>query len=147
MNADTLALVGSWRLTSWVAVGEDGSSTEPMGADPDGLLIYSIEGLMITTIGRHGRPRISGDDLLGGPPDERLAAAETFIAYSGRYAYDGTDVVHMVEMTLYPNWVGTRQIRHVRISDDGNTLELSTDPLALDGRRTVQRLTWLRVRP
>ena len=65
---------------------------------------------------------------------------------AARYAYDGTDVVHTVEMSLYPNWVGTRQLRHVRLSDDGNTLELSTDPLTLDGRRATQRLTWLRDR-
>ncbi len=47
-------------------------------------------------------------------------------------------------MSLYPNWVGTRQVRHVRLSDDGQTLVLSTDPLTLDGRRSVQRLTWSR---
>ncbi len=33
----------------------------------------------------------SGDPLRGGPDEERLQAAETFIAYSGRYALeDGT---------------------------------------------------------
>ena len=40
---------------------------------------------------------------------------------AARYAYDGTDVTHTVEMSLYPNWVGTRQVRHVRLSDDGDT--------------------------
>jgi hypothetical protein len=74
-------------------------------------------------------------------------AAETFIAYSGTFAFDGTDVTHTVEMSLYPNWVGTHQVRHVHLSEDGDTLELSTEPFTLAGRRSIQRLTWVRVRP
>ena len=38
----------------------------------------------------------------------------------------------------------TRQVRHVRLSADGDTLELATDPVFMDGRRAVQRLTWER---
>ncbi len=116
-----------------------------MGADVEGLLVYSVDGTMITTIGRHGRPRLSTEDLIGGPADERLAAAGSFIAYGGRYEYDGADVVHSVEMSLFPNWVGTRQVRHVTLSDDGETLMLSMDPLVVDGRLSSNRLTWARV--
>jgi hypothetical protein len=140
------ALVGSWRLASWVAIGEDGSVVEPMGADVEGLLMYSAEGLMITTIGRHARPPISGDDLLAGPADERLAAAETFIAYSGTFSVEGGDVLHSVDMSLFPNWVGGRQRRHVALSADGDTLTLSTDRVLMRGRPGVQRLTWQRIR-
>jgi hypothetical protein len=145
MNEETLALVGSWRLASWVAVGEDGSSEQPMGPDPDGLLIYSAEGLMITTIGRAGRPRVAGDDPVSGPADERLAAAETFIAYSGTFVVDGGEVAHSVDMSLFPNWVGTQQRRHVTLSADGDTLTLSTDRMMMRGRRAIQRLTWRRI--
>ena len=138
-------LTGDWRLRDWSSVADDGGVVQPMGPTPVGILVYSADGTMITTIAPAERPRMSsGDPLRGGPDEERRLAAETFIAYSGRYVYDGADVVHTVEMSLYPNWVGTRQIRHVRLSDDGNTLELATDPLALDGRRATQRLTWLR---
>ena len=138
-------LTGDWRLRDWSSIADDGSEAQPMGPTPVGILVYSPDGTMITTIAPTGRPRLmSGDPLRGGPDDERRQSAETFIAYSGRYEYDGTDVVHTVEMSLYPNWVGTRQLRHVRLADDGDTLELSTDPLALDGRRSVQRLTWIR---
>lgn len=138
-------LTGTWRLERWEAVGDDGSVLRPMGERPEGILVYSADGTMITTIAPAGRPRLSSaDPLQGGPDDERRRAAETFVAYSGRYAYDGTDVTHTVEMSLYPNWVGTRQVRHVRFSDDGDTLELSTDPFRLAGRHAVQRLTWRR---
>jgi Lipocalin-like domain len=141
-------LTGDWRLRSWVAEADDGSVVLPLGESPAGILVYSPDGTMITTIAPAVRPPLSsGDPLQGGPDDERRRAAETFMAYSGRYADDGTDVTHTVEMSLYPNWVGTRQVRHVRLSDDSQTLELSTDPLTLAGRRAVHRLTWERRRP
>ena len=140
-------LTGDWRLRSWVSEADDGSVVLPLGQAPVGILVYSPDGTMITTIAPAVRPPLtSGDALQGGPEDERRQAAETFIAYSGRYVDDGTDVVHNVEMSLYPNWVGTRQVRHRRLSDDGETLELSTDPLTVAGRRAVHRLTWERRR-
>lgn len=127
---------------------DDGSVTLPFGDRPEGILVYASDGTMITTIAPAGRPRLtSPDPLVGGPDEERRRAAETFVAYAGRYAFDGTDVTHAVQSSLYPNWVGTRQVRHVRLSEDGSTLELSTDPFELGGRRAIQRLTWVRVRP
>ena len=60
---------------------------------------------------------------------------------------DGRDVIHTVEMSLEPAWVGTRQRRHVELPDDRRTLILSTDPLLVVGRRGRQRLTWERVTP
>lgn len=140
-------LVGSWKLQRWVSVGDDGSVALPFGEHPEGILVYAPDGTMITTLAPADRPPLSSlDPITGGSPDERLLAAETFVAYSGRFVDDGTDVTHIVEMSLYPNWVGTRQLRHVRLSDDGHELELSTDPFTLAGRRSVQRLTWVRVR-
>lgn len=139
-------LVGSWELRSWEAIGDDGSVSYPMGDDPQGLLAYTAEGLMVTTIAPRGRPALaSSDPLAGGAPEERLGAAETFIAYSSRYSYDGRDVTHAVEMSLFPNWVGTRQVRHVEISPDGGTLTLTADPFVLRGRRSTQRLVWVRL--
>lgn len=145
---DGRSLAGVWRLRRWAAEGDDGSVALPFGEAPEGILVYTSGGTMMTTIAPADRPPLtSADPLRGGPVAERSRAAETYIAYSGRYAYDGTDVTHTVEMSLYPNWVGTRQVRHVRLSDDGDTLELSTDPFTLAGRRSIQRLTWVRQGP
>jgi hypothetical protein len=116
-----------------------------MGEAPEGVLVYTTDGTMITTIGRAGRRPIDGGDVLAGPDDQRLEAFTSFIAYSGSYEVDGGDVVHDVAMSLFPNWIGTRQRRHVALSDDGRSLELSTDPMTLRGRLSVQRLLWERV--
>lgn len=145
MTAAGSDLEGSWRLERWEAAAEDGSVVLPFGERPEGILVYGADGTVITTIAPAGRPRLSSaDPLHGGPDGERLRAAETFVAYAGTWTVAGDDVVHTVAMSLYPNWVGTRQVRHVRFLDDGARLELSTDPFLLDGRRAVQRLVWRR---
>jgi hypothetical protein len=138
-------LVGAWRLVTWTSEGEDGV-IRPMGEWPEGVIVYTADGTMITTIGRAGRPPIDGADMQGGPVDQRLDAVATFIAYSGSFHVDGGDVVHEVAMSLYPNWVGTAQRRHVTLSADGNELTLSADPFVVRGRLGTHVLTWERGR-
>ena len=138
-------LVGTWRLLAWNSEGEDGL-IQPMGASPEGVVVYTADGTMITTIGRAGRPTIDSADMQGGPPDQRLEAMATFLAYSGSFHVDGGDVVHQVAMSLFPNWVGTTQRRHVTLSADGNELTLSADPFVVRGRLATHVLAWRRVR-
>jgi lipocalin-like protein len=53
-------------------------------------------------------------------------------------------VIHHVELSLFPNWVGTDQQRFVELSQD--TLILSASPLLFAGKQQVPRLVWERVR-
>ena len=146
MRGDLTAsdLVGTWRLQAWTSE-VDGGVEYPMGAAPEGVLVYTTDGTMITTIGRAGRPRIDGGDLLAGPVEQRLESIATFVAYSGTFRVDGGDVVHDVTMSLFPNWIGTTQRRHVALGADRRELALSADPLPLHGRLSTQRLIWERV--
>jgi hypothetical protein len=138
-------LVGTWRLRTWTSEGEDGVQN-PMGERPEGVLVYTTDGTMIAAMGRADRPPIDGTDMHGGPVDQRLDAWSTFIAYYGTFRVDGEDVVHDVSMSLYPNWVGTSQRRHVTLSEDGDGLILSADPFVVRGRLGTQVLSWVRVR-
>jgi Lipocalin-like domain len=54
-------------------------------------------------------------------------------------------VVHHVELSLFPNWVGTDQQRLVELA--GDRLILSARPLLLAGQLQVPRLVWERVDP
>jgi hypothetical protein len=137
-------LVGGWTLRSWVSLGDDGSTDRPMGEDPFGLLTYSADGTMLGVMGRAGRPRFRSDDVTGGTDAERAAAFATCIAYGGSYAVEGDTVVHRVEVSLFPNWIGTEQRRRWVLSDNGRTLTLSSPPLVLGGQTRIQRLTWER---
>ena len=103
------AVIGSWALLSWENLGADGQVSHPMGLDAVGYLIYSVDGRFSVTISRADRAKSAGGDLLGGTLEEKARAAEGFVAYAGRYTFHGDPVVHHVELSLFPNWVGTDQ--------------------------------------
>jgi hypothetical protein len=68
---------------------------------------------------------------------------EGFVAYAGYYSFHGDRVVHHVELSLFPNWVGSDQERWVELAKD--LLILSASPLLLAGKQQVPRLVWERV--
>jgi hypothetical protein len=139
------SVVGTWRLKRWEARAADGSVAYPLGPDALGYLTYTPGGHVSVAIMRARRAPFAGDDLLGGTAEERAAAAVGFVAYGGRYevrANSGTDrieVVHRVELSLFPNWVGTEQVRFAEVA--GDELTITTGPLRVGGE-TVNRLVW-----
>jgi hypothetical protein len=139
------ALVGAWRLVSWQNQAADGQVTYPMGTDAMGYLLYGADGRFSVTISRKGRARFAASDLLSGTAEEKARALEGFVAYAGRYTFHGDRVIHHVELSLFPNWVGSDQERWVELA--GDRLTLSASPLLLAGTQQVPRLVWERVDP
>jgi hypothetical protein len=139
------ALVGAWRLISWENQAADGQVTYPMGADALGYLIYTADGRFSVTISRANRTRFAAGDLLSGTTHDQAQAMQGFVAYAGRYSFHGDRVVHHVELSLFPNWVGSDQQRSVELA--GDRLTLSARPLLLAGKPQVPRLVWERVHP
>jgi len=139
------ALVGAWRLVSWQNQAADGQVNYPMGTDAMGYLLYGADGRFSVTISRKGRARFAASDLLGGTAEEKARALEGFVAYAGRYTFHGDRVIHHVELSLFPNWVGSDQERWVELA--GDRLTLSASPLLLAGTQQVPRLVWERVDP
>ena len=70
---------------------------------------------------------------------------EGVVAYAACYSFHGDRVVHHVELSLFPNRVGTDQQRSVELS--GDRMILSARPLLLAGTQQVPRLVWQRVDP
>ena len=75
---------------------------------------------------------------------KRRRAAETYMTYCGAYEFHGDTVVHHVELSLFPNWVGVDQERLVEVT--GNRLTVSTRPMLLGGIQQSGHLIWERVR-
>lgn len=137
------ALVGAWRLMSWENRAEDGQISHPMGSNPVGYLIYTPDSAFSVMISRQGRRSFDVGDLLGGTVAEKVHAVESFVAYGGRYTLEGDRVTHHVELSLFPNWVGTDQQRMVELT--GDQLVLSAGPLLLAGKEQTARLVWARL--
>ena len=136
-------LLGSWRLISWENRTEGGEVSYPMGEGTVGFLHYSSDERMSVAVMAAGRPNFAADDLLSGTVAEKAAAMASFTAYCGRFEVFGDRVVHHVEVSSFPNWVGTRQERFMAF--DGDRLTLSTAPLLLRGKTQRAYLTWERV--
>jgi hypothetical protein len=139
------SLVGAWKLLSWENRADDGQVTYPMGPDALGSLLYTADNRFSVMISRAGRARFTAGDLLGGTTEEQARAVEGFVAYAGRYTFHGDRVVHHVELSLFPNWVGTDQERSVELAE--HRLTLSASPLLLAGTQQVPLLVWERVDP
>ena len=138
-------LIGTWRLVSWENRSvADGGVSHPLGRDAVGYIMYGRDGYMSVAISRPDRARFAAGDLLGGSAEERARSAETYVSYCGRYEFRGETVVHFVELSLFPNWVGAEQERLVEVA--GDRLTLSTRPMVLGGVLRTASLTWERVR-
>jgi hypothetical protein len=137
-------LIGTWRLASWENRSVvDGRISYPLGKDAVGCIMYNPDGYMSVTIMRPEREMFAAGDLLSGSPEEKAQAAGTYVSYCGRYEYRGDMVVHHVEFSLFPNWVGVDQERLVELRE--NQLILSTRPILLSGKQQTAHLIWERV--
>ena len=135
--------VGTWRLVSCEFRSGDGQVSYPFGQDAMGYIMYNEDGYMSVAIMTANRPEFASGDILGGSPEEKVAAANTYVSYCGRYEIQGDRVLHHVEVSFFPNWVGVDQERIFEF--DGDRLSLSTLPLLLDGMRQTAHLIWERV--
>jgi hypothetical protein len=134
-------LIGTWRLVSWENRSlVDGQISYPLGKDAAGYIMYNQDGYMFVAIMGPNRLKFAANDLLSGTPEEEAQAEETYVSYCGQYDFDGDKVVHHVELSLFPNWVGVDQERLVELA--GNRLTLSTPPILLRGIQQTAHLIW-----
>jgi hypothetical protein len=136
-------LIGTWKLISWETRSNDGQVQYPFGQDATGYLFYTQDGYMSVTIMKAQRGKFAGGDLLGGSVDENAHAAESFLSYCGRYEFNGDSVMHQVELSLFPNWVGVEQMRLAALA--GTRLTLSTRPMLVGGMQQTAHLICERV--
>jgi hypothetical protein len=97
---------------------------------------------MTGQIAKADRRELSTSVALGGTESERAEAYSTYVAYCGEYRLEGDTVVHVLRMSVFPNWVGSEQRRSVEIS--GDRLVLRTPPTPVGEQLLVNRLHWIR---
>lgn len=136
-------LVGTWELVEWTAAVGD-RRRRPFGGDVVGRLTYTTDGYMWAALMRRDRPPLTAGSIAGATASQRAAAAAGYLNYAGSYTEQEERVIHHVEVSLMPNWVGLDQVRN--ITWIGDELELSTDPeVGRSGEAVVNRLRWRRL--
>ncbi len=98
-------LVGTWRLVSFHLRTLDGQLTYPYGPDAVGYYVFSESGYMSVALMPANRRKFVVGDIMGGSTDEKVAAAETHVSYSGKYEIQGDKLVAHPEVSFFPNWV------------------------------------------
>jgi hypothetical protein len=143
------SLVGTWQLAGWTFTVDGDRETEPWGGDTVGLITYTADGRMAVTLMRPGRPNAPTRTLSAAPARIRAAAAGGYLSYAGRYSVEDDRVIHHIEVSLMPNWVGGDEVRFVEWLDNGDgtrDLVLRTPPTKTDsGRMAINRLRWRRI--
>lgn len=137
--------IGSWQLVNWQYLinGENANFWE----NPTGILIYTPEMKMSAVLMASDRSNFSGQFLSKGSTEEKLAAVESYISYSGDFSIDDQSVYHHVQFSLFPNWIGTDLIRQYEFSGNREELILSTAPVDAGNGKTIQNiLSWKRIR-
>lgn len=138
-------LIGTWRLVSFYIKSADGQVTYPFGRDAVGYYLFAENGYMSAAIMGAHRPKFGAGDILVGTTEEKVAAAEGYISYCGKYEIQADKLVVHVEVSFFPNWIGVDQVRLFELTDNNNTLTLSSPPLLVRGLQQTAHLVWQRI--
>lgn len=127
------ALVGVWRVVQFCDVDSAGKETNPLGATPVGVFVYTPTGqLSLHAMRTTAVPPFVAEDKA--PTDGfRRALLDGYFGYFGTYTItsDSTVIHHIIGGSI-PRFIGTDQHRHYRIRDGGpnapDTLSIGTYP-------------------
>ncbi len=99
-------LIGTWRLESFEMRDEEGHIAYPFGRESIGFITYTSDGRMSVQFGSAHRSDLRYDDWLGATTAEIDQAARAYFAYCGTYEVRGNEVIHHIQASLMPNWIG-----------------------------------------
>ena len=141
------AIVGTWRLVSFLSPDSTGQQRPVWGEHPTGLIIYTSDGHVSAQL---YDPRRPGPGDIGNATPFAGAQAQYggLYTYFGTFSVDGTahTVSHHVEGAMAPDWIGSTLVRSYRfIAPDRLELRVVTDAA---GRKVENGsiLVWERVR-
>jgi len=115
------ALLGTWKLTSYVVITDAGEKSTPYGEHPIGYLSYSADGRM-QVIGTVSGRIVPHESAL--TDEDQLALHKTMFAYGGTYSVEARTVTHHVDISWNEVWNGTDQVRVFEVN--GNTLTITS---------------------
>jgi hypothetical protein len=138
-------IVGTWKLVSWVYENDRHETVHYFGENATGILMYNQEGYMNAQLMKSGRKPFTTDSISGGTPGETFDAFNSYLAYFGKYYEEKPgEIVHIVEGSLFPNWVGKKEVRYGSIEND--RLILSTPPIQAGEKKIIFYITWQRIK-
>ena len=137
---------GTWKLVSWKIKRVNGDLIDsPLGPNALGCIMYDPGGQVGVALMRPDRPNFASNHLTEATPAEIKSGFEGYISYCGSYEVNEQErfVIHRLQLSSFPNWVGTEQKRYFEFA--GDRLTLRTPPLTLLEEAQVHSLIWQRL--
>lgn len=138
LSSPAARFVGAWKLLSFQSFDAAGAARP--GAYDVGIIVYDASGRMTAQLMHSSN---TADRPLTSDAD-RAAAYRRYLGYWGPFTVDASKgvVIHHVEGSSNPSWVGGDQVRHYTFAADGQGLTLSVK----NGERVTSTLVWERIR-
>lgn len=134
-------IVGTWTLVSYKHESFEGIVFYPMGPYALGRLVYTDSGFFMVVIMKSNRKQFDVDNVFEASAEEKLAAADGFIAYSGQYGIEDNKIVHRIDISFFPNWIGTEHRSTAVLATD--TLAITTAALSSSsGTQDIAHILW-----
>lgn len=112
-------LTGRWELITFEQNYDDGRRVFPMGEGPQGIIQYTEDGYMSCMICRPHRENFTTGGQWNASDAEKAGAYNSMLSYAGRYTLEDGVVTHLVDISLFPNWVGGQQKRQYQFDEKG----------------------------
>ena len=118
------SLVGTWELVDFHVTSSDGRAKRyPFGQEATGRILYAADGHMMAVLSRGAVERKTGqlsslETSHRAGADDKAAAFDSYLSYSGRWRLSDGQVHHEVDLALVPGVVGQIQSR-VAVMHDG----------------------------
>ncbi|MEM8861378.1 MAG: lipocalin-like domain-containing protein [Chloroflexota bacterium] len=142
-------LIGTWFLQEWDCTLDGKYHNHPFGRDAQGVISYSPSGRMSAILMKPNRSHLSVPSLVQATAEEKMMVLDGYVSYAGTWQVKDGQVIHSVDHSLLPNWIGTDLIRKISWtaehgpSDEPKQLILSTAPQKTrSGKLVVNRLRW-----
>ena len=142
-------VLGAWRILDAETVNVTTGASRPWLGRPrpySGMIAYLPNGLMSVQIAAARPPARSGAGFGALSAEEKIAYADTWYAYYGRFEIDErqSQVRHFIEGSLFAFETGVTLVRAVSFENDVLTLR-TVDLLKGPDGDTFNRLTWARL--
>jgi hypothetical protein len=112
--------VGVWTLVSVENRNADSSITLPYGENPQGMLVFELNGDYAIQILKAIRSKVAANDKNKATAEENAALVQGNNSHFGTYSIDETKhaITFQVEHAFYPNWEGTVQVRSYTLENN-----------------------------
>jgi hypothetical protein len=139
--AEEQEFAGNYRLISATRkLLDTGQTEDTFGTKPKGLAMYGKDGHFNILITYDGRPKAESIEKM--TDQQRADLHRTMTAYGGTFTFDGSKVVHHIDLAWNEVWAGTTNIRDVQRDGDRIIYTSRPAPFASDGKMSIVTLVW-----